>query len=121
MKKNFCYLLVFLFIIITINVLLNIETFINKLNNNVSNIDESVKGLYPTRNLENICKKKGGYPPSYMPTQCIHKDGTINRHANCECMDETLTYCTSCYPNIKHLELSAEDLENEYSYMNYNK
>ena len=54
-----------------------------------------------------------------MPTQCIHKDGTTNKHANCECMDKTMTYCTSCYPNVKHIELTSEELQHEYPYMHY--
>lgn len=120
MKNHFYYLLILLFVIIGISVMLNIEKFTNN-KAHVANVDDSVQGLYPTRNLEKICKEKGGHPPSYMPTQCIHQDGSINRHANCECMDKTMTYCTSCYPNVKHIELSAEELEKEYSYMAYDK
>jgi len=124
MENRFYYLLILLFVVIGISMMLNIERFAqtpNSYYNDVANVDESVKGLYPTRNLEQICKEKGGHPPAYMPTQCIHQDGSINKHANCECMDKTMTYCTSCYPDVKHIELTAEELEHEYSYMSYNK
>ena len=125
MKNHFYYLCVLLFVIIGISALLNIESFTTQSSKSfygdVANVDESVKGLYPTRKLGQICKDKGGYPPAYMPTQCIHQDGSVNKHANCECMDKTMTYCTSCYPDVKHIELNAEDLEHEYSYMSYNK
>jgi hypothetical protein len=115
MKNSFYYLLILLFVIIGISMILNIEKF----NGNIANVDESVNILYPTKNLETICKEKNNSKPAYMPTQCIHEDGTINKNANCECMDKTNSYCTSCYPDIKHIELTSEELNNDFSYMSY--
>ena len=115
MKNYFYYLLILLFVISGISVMLNIEKFVN----NVSNIDETVNILYPTKNLEEICKKKNNSKPAYMPTQCINKDGSVNNKANCECMDNTNSYCTSCYSDIKHIELTSEELNNEFSHMSY--
>lgn len=122
MKSEIIYLLLLLFVILGISGLLNIESFTTQSSksfyNDVANVDGIVKGLYPTRKLGKICKEKGS-KPAYMPTQCIHKDGTTNKHANCECMDKTMTYCTSCYPNVKHIELTSEELQHEYPYMHY--
>jgi len=120
MNKNHLLLLLLLLITsICLGLMVNTETYTNS--SNVANVDEAVKGLYPTKNLGEICHEKGGFPPAYMPTQCIHQDGSVNKHANCECMDPTMTYCTSCYPDVKHIELSAEELNNEFSYMSYNR
>ena len=111
--KGFCMVLS-IFLIVIILGSLSKESF-----QSVSNIDESVKGLFPTKGLEEICKKRGGYPPAYMPTQCIRSDGSVDRKSNCECMDKTMTYCTSCYPNVKHKQYNAKDLEQQYPYMSY--
>mgnify|MGYP001226318680 CR=1 FL=1 len=121
MKSKVYYLLLLLFLIIGIRLMLNIESFTqhpNSFYGDVANVDSTVKGLYPTRKLGRVCNERGS-KPAYMPTQCIHKDGTTNRNANCECMDKTMTYCTSCYPDVKHEKLTAEEINNEFPYMQY--
>jgi len=123
MKKNREYILsiIRLLILLLIVLFVGMQYYENYTNQqpNVANIDPIVDILYPTKKLEKECYDMGHYPPSYMPMKCIKQDGTINQLSNCKCVDSTHSYCTSCYPEIHHVEPSEEELRQEYPYMQY--
>ena len=61
--------------------------------------------LYPTRDLQEICKKEYNLYPAYGATQCM-ENGNPNPYANCKCTDKFGT-CKVCYPTEKKYESGA--------------
>ena len=63
-----------------------------------NNNNENFKGLYPVHGT--YCEKRG-LKKSYMPQPCILKDGCINKHSNCRCVNPKTGLCEICYPPSK--------------------
>ena len=85
--------------------------------NFTSNNDKDDKDyLYPTRDLQEICKKEYNLFPAYGATQCM-ENGKPNPYANCKCADE-FGECKVCYPTEKKYESGSNvvyDATNSFS------
>ena len=60
------------------------------------NTNEGFNGLYPVHGT--YCEKRG-LNKSYMPQTCVLKDGCMDPHANCRCVDPKTGQCVICYPS----------------------
>mgnify|MGYP000005705589 CR=1 FL=1 len=66
---------------------------------NFTSNNDSSDYLFPTRDLQEICKKEYNLFPAYGATQCM-ENGKPNPYANCKCEDESGN-CKICYEEIK--------------------
>ena len=83
---------------------------------NFTSKDDSKDYLYPTRDLQAICKKEYNLFPAYGATQCM-ENGKPNPYANCKCADKFGT-CQVCYPTQKKYESGSNvvyDATNSFS------
>ena len=83
---------------------------------NFTSKNDSSDYLFPTRDLQAICKKEYNLFPAYGGTQCM-ENGKPNPYANCKCADKFGT-CQVCYPTQKKYESGSNvvyDATNSFS------
>jgi hypothetical protein len=68
----------------------------------IENFTSNDDYLFPTRDLQEICKKEYNLYPAYGATQCM-ENGKPNPYANCKCADK-FGECKVCYPTQKKYE-----------------
>jgi hypothetical protein len=71
---------------------------------------DKYQDLYPTKGLQDECKKNNLYP-SFMPKAC-YINGELNNYANCKCEDSR-GECQICYDTIKKDTENASVIYND--------
>ncbi len=110
-KKNTPFILISLIIIFFFVYFYSISKYHEKFTVYETFEDKKDKPyLFPTRDLQKICKEKG-LEPAYGPKSCF-KDGQYDPYANCECVDKETGDCKTCYSNIKEDERTSSVIYN---------